>query len=144
MSGARPEGTTGGKKHAWPVKKHCFHSPKSGRGSEYFGGQEGQVGHEVTAGVNKVKTRGIPLVVAPSGGHHPPAGVVAGLNLFYLAPHPHGIQRNCPSDILAPKWLLPYEAESFATHVHNLVLRRSQTLSCTHDKSHDQEACPSR
>jgi hypothetical protein len=65
MSGARPEGTTGGKKHAWPVKKYCFHSPKSGRGSEYFGGQEGQVGHEVTAGVNKVKTRGIPLAVGP-------------------------------------------------------------------------------
>src|SRR5450759_4349863 len=65
MSGARPEGTTGGKKHAWPVKKYCFPSPKSGRGSEYFGGQEGQVGHEVTTGVNKVKTRGIPLAVAP-------------------------------------------------------------------------------
>src|SRR5450759_2302624 len=47
-----------------------------------------------------------------SGGHHPPAGVVAGSTLFYPAQHPRGIQRNCPSDILAPKRLLPYEFES--------------------------------
>ena len=47
------------------MKRYCFHSPKFGRGSEYLGGQEGQVGHEVTAGVNKVKSKGIPLAVAP-------------------------------------------------------------------------------
>ena len=46
--------------------KRCELSPpKSGRGSEYFGGQGGQEGHEVAAVVNKVKTRGIPQVVAP-------------------------------------------------------------------------------
>src|SRR5450759_2221975 len=53
-----------------------------------------------------------PTELPKSGGHHPPAGVVAGSNLFYPARHPHGIQRNYPSDILAPKRLLPYEAES--------------------------------
>src|SRR5450759_4930115 len=64
MSEAGSVGTTCGEQHAWPVKRYCFHSPKSGRGSEYLGGQEGQGGHEVAAVVNKVKSRGIPVAVA--------------------------------------------------------------------------------
>ena len=65
MSETGSRDTTGGEQHAWPVKRCELSPPKSDRGSEYFGGQEGQVGHEVTAGVNKAKTRGIPLAVAP-------------------------------------------------------------------------------
>src|SRR5450759_1323441 len=47
------------------VKRCELSPPKSGRGSEYLGGQEGQEGHEVAAVVNKVKSRGILLAVAP-------------------------------------------------------------------------------
>src|SRR5450759_3517196 len=65
MAEAGSEGTAGGEWHARPMKMCELSPPKSGRGSEYFGGQEGHVGHEVTASVNKVKTRGIPLAVAP-------------------------------------------------------------------------------
>src|SRR5450759_5833916 len=65
MSEAGSADTTGGEQHAWPLKRCELSPPKSGRGSEYLGGQEGHEGHEVAVVVNKVKSRGIPLAVAP-------------------------------------------------------------------------------